>query len=425
MITLYTGRPGSGKSFRVVSELRRLSQKYFIFHNIRGLKHEKFENAQLRQIDQFLKDQNINIGEFLGLEYQEALCKRIHQEYDLRVLIVLDECYQFVGTDNPADLKRADVQKWLAQHRHLGQDVFLICQNPDQLYRPIRGLLFERIHAKKGKLLSFFLYDHYEGVQKIGSSKISARKDVFECYSSFQINSNKVKTSKKLYYLIAACVLACSLCAWGFWSITGGKLAKIKKEQKQTETQKQSDQGEKKNVAHLEKKADQVKPLMPEFAPPDAFRLVAFSSEYVFFADENGRIERVSDGIIKIMQNQVLIPYQGQILKIPFRFSKKSDCYFDFDGLSAKELFKMFCLINGFDYNLSTKADFKIDLKVCLKKSQVYDFFVNLFTDRGFIPFDNRGIWVCEGNPEDVIKNAVSSDSPDLISSSTGEIPQL
>jgi len=410
MITLYTGRPGSGKSFRVVSELKRLSQKYFIFHNIRGLKHEKFENAHLRQIDQFLKDQDISLSVFLSLDYQESLCKRIHSEYDLRVLIVLDECYQFVGTTNTDQLKRSDVQTWLAQHRHLGQDIFLICQNPDQLYRPIRGLLFERIHAKKGKLLNFFLYDHYEGPQKIGSSKISARKDVFDCYSSFQINSAKVKTSKKLYYMTAGLVVSVLICGWSFWSITGGRMAKIKKDQKQIETQKYISPDEKKNVVQVEqKKAD--KPLMPEFSSPDIYRLVAFSDSYVFFADENGRIEMISDGIIKIEGKQVLVPYRGEILRLPFKFSKKSDCYFDFEGIPAKELFKLFCQINGFDYNLSTKADFKIDLKVSLKKNEVYDFFLNLFTDKGFIPFSDRGVWVCAGSSNEHIREDFSQSS--------------
>lgn len=415
MITLYTGRPGSGKSFRVVSELKRLSQKYFIFHNIRGLKHEKFPSSQLRQIDQFLKDQDITLSVFLSLEYQESLCKRIHSEYDLRVLIVLDECYQFVGTTNTDQLKRADVQTWLAQHRHLGQDIFLICQNPDQLYRPIRGLLFERIHAKKGKLLNFFLYDHYEGPQKIGSSKISARKDVFDCYSSFQINSAKVKTSKKLYYMIAACVLSICLCAWGFWSITGGRVAKLKKQPDQVEQKKLSPE-EKKNVDQVEAEAQSTKkqtnkPLMPEFSPPDIYRLVAFSKDFVFFCDDSGRVEMISDGIIKIEGKQVLVPYRGEILRLPFNFSKKADCYFNFDGIPAKELFKLFCQIYGFDYNLSTKADFKTDLKVCLKQNEVYDFFINLFTEKGFIPFADRGVWVCAGSSNEHIKDDFSNST--------------
>jgi hypothetical protein len=422
MITLFTGRPGSGKSYRVVFELKKLSQKYLIFHNIRGLKHDKFVGAELRQIDDFIQSKEIDIKTFLSLEYQEELCKAIKDQYDLRVLIVLDECYQFVGIDSPPDQKRG-VQKWLAQHRHLGQDVFLICQNPDQLYRPIRGLLFERVHAKKGKLLSFFLYDHFEGFQKIGTSKLPARQEIFDLYSSFQIAARKIKTSKKLYILIGSCVFAFCVCAWGFWSISGGRIKKPKTEEIKNQEQILQDKPNHSDSVSAVQSAvadsSKSKPLFPVFDDSimQGYQLVAFSRSFVYFADPSGRIEKVGQGIVGVVNNQVVFPYSGGLLKLPFKFGKQSDCYFDFSSIPADQVFKLFCDIFGFDYDLPDLKDMKFSLRVALPFDQVHDFFLRLFGERGLVAFPDRGVWVCSGSVSSDISDS-SKPSKSAFSSS-------
>lgn len=249
----------------------------------------------------------------------------------------------------------------------------MICQNPDQLYRPIRGLLFERIHAKKGKLLNFFLYDHYEGFEKIGSSKLPARKEIFNLYSSFQIASSKIKTSKKLYYMIASCVVAICVCAWGFWDITGGRAARAKaleseksvkvKASDLKKVHSEDDSSDNDNSDSQIKSKKQIsKPLFTEFENlSEDYRLVAFSKNYVYFSDSEGRIEKISQGIVGIVNNQVVFPYSGGLLRLPFRFSRQSDCYFDFSSLPADQAFKLFCDIFGFDYTLPDLKKLKFD----------------------------------------------------------------
>jgi hypothetical protein len=424
MISLFTGRPGSGKSYRVVFELKKLSQKYLIFHNIRGLKHDKFVGAELRQIDDFIQSKEIDIKTFLSLEYQEELCKAIKDQYDLRVLIVLDECYQFVGIDSPPDQKRG-VQKWLAQHRHLGQDVFLICQNPDQLYRPIRGLLFERVHAKKGKLLNFFMYDHYEGFQKIGTSKLPARQEIFDLYSSFQIAARKIKTSKKLYVLIASCVISILVCALGFWQISGGRISKAKKLEDQKKIDNNSSGSSPASVASSppveEGNLKQSKPLFPVFDDSfmQGYQLVAYSKSFVYFADPSGRIEKVSQGIVGVVNNNVVFPYSGGLLQLPFRFARQADCYFDFHSIPADQVFKLFCDIFGYDYDLPDLGKLKVSLKVALSFEEVQDFFLRFFGDRGLIAFPDRGVWVCSGSvPADSSHSSKSSLSSKFFESS-------
>lgn len=214
MITWLTGRPGSGKSYRAVYQLLRLEvqDKFFIVHEVEGLNADFFNVPScVRTVEQVRKSYDIEVKEFFTLDFQKRLCADAQEKFKRPVLLVIDECWRYLGREKKAcDVDREEAMAWLAMHRHLGQDIWLMCQTKDQLYTPVQGLVRERVHAKKGMLLDRFAYDHFEGDEKLRTSFLPKSKKIFEAYKSFEIAAVKPARSYKLHVLVLVGVIACA-----------------------------------------------------------------------------------------------------------------------------------------------------------------------------------------------------------------------
>ena len=79
MITLFTGLPGSGKSYKMVAELWKHRKKYFIIHNIVGFKTEKLGDYGFNWVD-YCTQNNISVEEFFSKDYQVELATKIKEK---------------------------------------------------------------------------------------------------------------------------------------------------------------------------------------------------------------------------------------------------------------------------------------------------------------------------------------------------------
>ena len=72
MITLFSGIPGSGKTYKMVAELSRQKEKYYVVHNIDGLQEGYLGDYGINFLN-YCEDQKIDIVEFFSKEYQNCV----------------------------------------------------------------------------------------------------------------------------------------------------------------------------------------------------------------------------------------------------------------------------------------------------------------------------------------------------------------
>jgi len=185
-IRLYSGIMGSGKTYRVVYELvyTDLLEKYFIFHNLEGL---KIENKYLRE---FGKNTDFNPPELFTYEYQQKLSKQISEEYGRNILWIIEECDK-IGFDRSSP----SIKEWLSMHRHLGQDIYLISQSKWNIAKEYINLVEVEIQGKRGFVFDQFIYSWFSGGEKVATDRLPKKKDVYEKYKSFHIPELKKKRS--------------------------------------------------------------------------------------------------------------------------------------------------------------------------------------------------------------------------------------
>ncbi|MBK5263300.1 MAG: hypothetical protein JJE17_12155, partial [Peptostreptococcaceae bacterium] len=134
-IDLYSGTPGSGKSLRACYKIiERLKRKKNVIANFAI----NFDYFKKKSIGQFTFKQNENMTVKFLLDYAE---KNHEKGREHQTLLVLDEC----GTMfNSREYAKNDRMKWIVffqQHRKLGYDVILICQQDRMIDRQIRGFI--------------------------------------------------------------------------------------------------------------------------------------------------------------------------------------------------------------------------------------------------------------------------------------------
>lgn len=157
MIELYSGTPGSGKSLKaayIIIEKLKLKRNVIANFNI------KMDYFKKKKIGKFTYKENQN----LTVEYLVEYAKANHVPFkEKQTLIILDECGIMF---NSREWDKRDRMKWIVffqQHRKLGYDVILICQQDRMIDRQIRGFIETEYKCRKianyktfGWLLSLF-----------------------------------------------------------------------------------------------------------------------------------------------------------------------------------------------------------------------------------------------------------------------------
>ena len=196
MIKLYTGIPGSGKSYRVTYELKQNEKKYYVLHNIKGLVESEIDEG--KHIKRFSE-----LGDFFTIfnhDSMQAISEQIQKKYGLPILIIIDECADYMGRELRF---HEDFNKWLRYHRHFGQDIWLVCHDRNDIRREYHSLIEIEIRAKKGYVLKSFVYTWLEHGQVIKTDKLPKDKRIFSLYRSFQVE----ETVKGKSFLIKGVIL--------------------------------------------------------------------------------------------------------------------------------------------------------------------------------------------------------------------------
>lgn len=207
-IRLYSGIPGSGKTYRVVYELKYtdLLKKYYIFHNIPNL---KIEHPHLKH---YGPESDFNPSDLFTYETQKQISEQIKEQYNKNVLWIIDECDK-LGMDRV----NRNHKEWLSMHRHLGQEIYLITQSRFNIAKDYMNLIEVEIQGKRGYIFQSFIYSWLASGEKFATDRIPKKKDVFEAYRSFHFAELKNKKSNIFKYLIILVLITIALLVYFFF----------------------------------------------------------------------------------------------------------------------------------------------------------------------------------------------------------------
>lgn len=209
MIYLYTGTPGSGKSYHVAKEIF-----WYIQHgrNIIANFDIDYDSIPGRKKGYFFFRENYEltvdwIEDFALLGHQRDARGRIREK---QTVLIIDECQLIFNCRSWNDKQR---QRWCSlftQHRKYGYDIILVTQFDRLVDRQIRSLVeFEIKHRKinnfgvGGVLVSLFLagrpvfaaIEYWYGVkEKCGTTMMIGRKKYYELYDSYKMFEGDAKT---------------------------------------------------------------------------------------------------------------------------------------------------------------------------------------------------------------------------------------
>lgn len=147
MITLYSGTPGSGKSYHViVLILKILATGRLVVANFPMNFTEKQKKRGYAERYTYMDNNDITVRSLLMYAIKNGM---LNKGKESQCLVVIDEAG---GRYNCRDFKDSDRKEWIdffSQHRKFGFDFVLVAQQDRMLDRQIRGYLeYEKKHRK-------------------------------------------------------------------------------------------------------------------------------------------------------------------------------------------------------------------------------------------------------------------------------------
>ena len=211
MISIYTGTPGSGKSYHATEKIDialRRGVNVICNYSIKT-------NAHHKGIFIYKKNADLTV-EFL---MQFAL-KYHKQNKESQSVIVIDEAHIKFNSRGYDMKERLEWLEFLAVTRHIGYDVILITQNDRAIDRQVRGLVeynfkHRRLSAYglKGWFLIFicrrkFVYVKYWYVldEKVESYFFNIKKKVANLYDTFALFKDYEQPKEEIKPKSNACI---------------------------------------------------------------------------------------------------------------------------------------------------------------------------------------------------------------------------
>lgn len=205
-VSLYTGVPGSGKSYEVVAFviLPAIAKGRRVVTNIAGFDEDTARDYALRKLGavpsslgsvHLVDDEEITENGFFPVVGKDE--PAVVQAGDL---VVIDEAWKFWGSDSVINAEALD---FFRKHRHLTDaetgvscDLVVIAQEPMALHRKIRGVIELSFKAKKAKsigLTSVYSVQMFEGPNQrrkpIAVETKKYNKDIFPIYNSYSASN--------------------------------------------------------------------------------------------------------------------------------------------------------------------------------------------------------------------------------------------
>lgn len=204
MITLYSGIPRSGKTYKMVYDLNDVKDKYFVIHNIDGLRPGFLGEASCYFV-QYCTDQKMEVIDFFSKEYQVEFSEAVRAKYNKDCLVIIDESHEWFSKN------KKQLMMWMSYHGHLNQTVWLVAHRSTNLSSVYRSFIEVEYRAKSGTFLflpGYFIYNRILGGVAAGFTFTRKKQEIFDIYKSQ--NFDYVKKSPSLLIPIVL-----SLCAMG------------------------------------------------------------------------------------------------------------------------------------------------------------------------------------------------------------------
>lgn len=188
MIYLYTGTPGSGKSYHACADI------YYRIHRKKGNNRVIANFPISDETDRFTYMDNSEITPKNLIKYAQGKHKF---GIEGQTLVIIDEAQIIFNSRswNSSDGSRMDWIVFFTQHRKLGFDFILIAQNDRMIDRQIRCLVeYEVSHMKIGnyfRMLPFTVFlavTHWYGQRmKLNHEMILYRKKIANMYDTYKM----------------------------------------------------------------------------------------------------------------------------------------------------------------------------------------------------------------------------------------------
>jgi len=220
MIILYSGIPGSGKSYKMVKDLIEEKGKRFIVHNIDGLKKDYLSENEGFNFLEYCEKMNMEVEDFFSKEYQIELTEAVRTKYGKNVLMVIDECHEWF------DRNKKTLKMWLSYHRHLNQDIWLVAHRSTNLPAVYRSFIEVEYRAKFSTIFAlpgFFMYNRIVGGESVGYKYARKKQEVFDLYKSMAQGYKKPSPS-----LVIPVVALFVIAGVSWFLLMPGKLQKSK-----------------------------------------------------------------------------------------------------------------------------------------------------------------------------------------------------
>jgi Zonula occludens toxin len=205
MITLYTGVPGAGKTYKMVADLDAFIADYqskattdtgplTVITNIRELKlpHIDFDELILERFP----DKSLKVTDRIELFFDYDYQKSLNDHFGGPLMYLIDECQTFF----PRRKSLPNTEAYLQRHRHLGHNIYLATQALRQVNGNVVCLVeLEYFAAPRTKSLFGEFRYHVKTPNSrdiINVKNIKPQQRIFELYKSF--DANELQKPKKL-----------------------------------------------------------------------------------------------------------------------------------------------------------------------------------------------------------------------------------
>ncbi|MDQ4125927.1 MAG: hypothetical protein M3134_10045 [Actinomycetota bacterium] len=162
-IRVITGPPGNGKSFFAVDEcVRDLIDGKVVATNVRLTEGWAWRLAahnparRLSRSARARKARELERRYFFSEDLGELMRIRLHGTKEGRGKMLLDEAHNWMNSRAWSKDDRADLVRFFTQHRKLGWNVDLICQDLEMLDKQVRNNFEEHTHMRNLKKVRKF-----------------------------------------------------------------------------------------------------------------------------------------------------------------------------------------------------------------------------------------------------------------------------
>ena len=201
MISVYTGTPGSGKSYMAT----RAAYEWIVRLHPRPV----IANYRLSFPDKYAGYFHYRSNADLTVDYLESFADEYfstHEFHESQILLIQDEIQITANSRTWSDRDRLRWIEFYSQHRHLGYEIIMIAQSTNMVDRQFRALFEYEVNHRKlsnfgivGRLLSLVAFGRvytqvttYYGLkERIGVRFFVPRSKIFRLYDSFTIFRGK------------------------------------------------------------------------------------------------------------------------------------------------------------------------------------------------------------------------------------------